>query len=162
MPVRKHTRLITECMAHLRYKKQCEYVVSEYNKCDVIGIDKDTIYELEVKTTIADLKNELKKPKHKIYDSKSRKFKPTYFYIVIPEELVEKAEVWIRENLPHAGLMSYKPSTFKRYKINTNIKVKKRAKKLNSKKFTDKQMAALIKRIVSSMLQTKIKEIKNG
>jgi hypothetical protein len=159
MTVRKHTRMITEALAHLRYKKQCEYVVSEFLNCDVLGIDKDTIYEYEIKTSLADLKNEKKKPKHGIYDSKSRKFKPTYFYILIPEELHEKAIKWVSENIPHAGVIAYKECTFKKYKINTNMKVKKRAKKLNSKKFTTNQMVSLVKRIVSSMVQTKIKEI---
>jgi len=155
----KHALVISEALCHLRYSKQCEYVVSEFMKCDALGIKGDVITEYEIKLSINDLKNELKKPKHSIYNSLSRKFKPTYFYIVIPKHLVEKAIIWVTENIPHAGVISYEPATYKGYKIRTHMLVKKRAKKLNSKKLTEKQTKSLIKRIVSSMLQTKIKEL---
>jgi hypothetical protein len=151
--------MITEALAYLRYKRQYILVVDEYKKCDVLAINGYTdIIEVEIKTSFADLKNDLKKPKHSWYGiEKSRKFKPQKFYFMIPEELFEKVEPYVKENFPYAGIMLWKPGTNKGRKFVTNIRIKKQAKDLKNKKLTNKQYIDIQKRVVSSMIIAKLK-----
>jgi hypothetical protein len=159
MAVRLHTQMMTECCAYLRYKRQYNIVVDEYKNCDVIGLnDTSDFIEVEIKTSVADLKNDKKKPKHTWYgDDKSRKFKPNKFFFLVPEELFEKVKPYVEENFPYAGIMIWNQGGTKGRKFVADIKVKKHAKMLKSKKLTDKQFKDLIKRLVSSMIISKLK-----
>jgi hypothetical protein len=47
--------------------------------------------EIEIKTSKADLNNDFKKPKHRIYETKQGPWVPHQFYFAVPEELVEYA-----------------------------------------------------------------------
>jgi hypothetical protein len=159
MAVRLHSQMITEALAYLRYKRQFELVADEYLKCDVLGLNgRDDLLEIEIKTSFADLKNDKKKPKHGYYgDDKSRKFKPSKFYFMVPEELVEKVRPYVEEHFPYAGIMAWVPGKKKGSKFLCNILIKKQAKALKNKKLTDKQYIKFQKRIVSSMIISKLK-----
>lgn len=148
-------------MAYLRYKRQFNIVVDEYKNCDVIGLnDTSDFIEVEIKTSFADLKNDKKKPKHTWYgELKSRKFKPGKFFFMVPEELFEKVKPYVDEHFPYAGIMVWKPGKNKGRKFVADVKVKKHAKDLNSKKLTDKQFKDLLKRLVSSIVISKLKLI---
>ncbi len=164
MAVRLHSQMITEALCYLRYKRQFDLVADEYLKCDVLGLNgRDDLLEIEIKTSFADLKNDKKKPKHTWYgDDKSRKFKPSKFYFMVPEELVEKVRPYVEENFPYAGIMAWVPGTTRGSKFVTNVKIKKQAKALKNKKLTDKQYIKFQKRIVSSMIISKLKVLKES
>ncbi len=112
-------------LAWLRYKRQCTYACSEvgYFSADVWGIDDNRLIEIETKISIADLRADFKKPKHKLYAKSAEEFEikssvtasmPNIFYFCIPEELVEKAEAYLvgkAEELPlvsRYGILVYK------------------------------------------------------
>lgn len=64
-------------------------------------------YEWEVKQSIADLRREAKKWKHRSGHILRPQFAdgwPNKFYIVVPKALGTKADKWITANLPYAGL----------------------------------------------------------
>ena len=76
---------------------------------------------------------------------------------MIPEELFETVKPYVEENFPYAGIMAWAPGKQKGKQFVTDIKIKKQAKTLKSKKLTDKQYIKFQKRIVSSMIISKLK-----
>ncbi len=47
--------------------------------------------EIEIKVSKADLNNDFKKPKHRIYAANSSPWTPNYFYFCVPQELLDYA-----------------------------------------------------------------------
>jgi hypothetical protein len=71
-------------------------------------------YEWEIKQSIADLRREASKYKHKngglighaLVDWQ-RENLPNYFNFVVPKDISEKAGTWIAEHMPFAGLIAF-------------------------------------------------------
>ena len=79
--------------ANYRFGKQCHLMATEcgrYN-ADFLAIINNKLIEIEIKTSKADLNNDFKKPKHRIYASGNSYWTPNEFYFAVPEELVEYA-----------------------------------------------------------------------
>ncbi len=74
------------------------------HECDVFILRRQSGYavEVEIKRTIADLKNDFKK-KHNHSDRQNR---IKEFYYAIPEELLEKAKPIIEKEAQHAGIIT--------------------------------------------------------
>lgn len=103
--------------------------------------------EIEIKTSIADLKNDLKK-KHKHHSEYIKEF-----YFCITFEMLEKAKPIIAQHYPHAGLfyIRYHPESESYYRgvlegkrpAYYTLHCIKPAKQLKAKKLEAKQILAL-------------------
>ena len=78
----------------LRFLKQCKLVATEvgfYNS-DVLGINKKSIIEIEIKNSRSDFLNDFKKRKHRTYANPNKgDWVPHFFYFYVPSGLVEFA-----------------------------------------------------------------------
>jgi len=87
----------------LRLDQRCAFIATEaggYNS-DALGINENKMIEVEVKTSLEDLKNDFKKHKHRQYFRSEKdsldftcenRWIPTHFYFAVPETLVEDAK----------------------------------------------------------------------
>jgi hypothetical protein len=94
--------LKTECLAWLRYLRGCEMVCTEVGRysADVWGLTDTRLIEIETKISIADLKADFRKDKHKLYEKfateGAAKWQvPNSFYFAVPEHLLEKAQAFL-------------------------------------------------------------------
>lgn len=91
----------------LRLDQRCAFIATEaggYN-ADAIGVNEKKMIEVEIKTSIEDLKNDFRKPKHRQYFHAPEQFSidmtsnnrwvPTHFYFAVPPELVDDAKALI-------------------------------------------------------------------
>lgn len=125
------TELTRHIKSHLllfyRYERSM-IAVQECMEMDVTICDKDfTIFtEIEIKVSSSDLKNELKKPKHK------RKQICNYYYIIVPLSLKDEAlEVASKLNTNY-GVMLFIDGIF------PTIKTIKRAKKTTASQYLER------------------------
>jgi hypothetical protein len=99
-----------------RYHMQCPFVALEadcnlgpwkdYGAADVLVINKKRqVIETEVKVTIADLKQDVKKAKHVSFSCGKRDRVTSYFYFAVPKELANKACLVCNEMYPYAGVL---------------------------------------------------------
>lgn len=58
---------------------------------DFLVVDKLKVVELEIKTSKADLNNDFKKPKHRMYAAGNSYWIPNLFYFAVPESMAEYA-----------------------------------------------------------------------
>lgn len=92
----------------LRYEKQCELMATEVGEyqADALGVMKDTIYELEIKRSLEDLRCEFTKI-HK-WDGvsiRNGRWKPHYFYFVVTPDILDGAIAMLEDNGVKAGVM---------------------------------------------------------
>ena len=104
-------------LSYWRFQRQCLIVATEFNygESDVISYSErnHTFYETEVKISIADIRREQKKMKHRrvILNSSMWDISPTYhlrarcFYFAVPEAIQEQALKVCQELFPYAGLL---------------------------------------------------------
>jgi hypothetical protein len=100
-------------MMYWRFQRQYWLVAHEYSygDADVLSASKNmgVICETEVKVSIADLKRELQKSKHRS-DAFGKRFLRTkyvdYFYFAMPLALVNKAIPICDNFFPYAGILS--------------------------------------------------------
>lgn len=82
-------------LGNLRFLKQVKYAATEAGRfnSDVLTINKNArLIEIEVKVTKSDLRNDFKKPKHRVYQQKpDHPWTPHQFYFAVPDHLVEYA-----------------------------------------------------------------------
>lgn len=128
----KSSAIKARVMQWLRYDQQYPLVAMEvqwspgfrYNLADIIAISKKgKLVEIEVKTSMGDLRGDLhKKEKHECLARtheakipmacdngvwlKSSKV-PSRFYYAVPFSIKEQAAAWIAEKVPYAGLISF-------------------------------------------------------
>lgn len=145
---------------YFRFKRRYLYIATEAGKfnSDILISDGEQIIEVEVKISISDLKNEIKKKKHKIYASPTSyysKFLPNYFIFAVPESMLEKAKKYIRET---DGLISIfeKPIGAK---SETYCKIIKKPK-LITEKFSVSLHYELLLRMGSELIRGRLKELK--
>ena len=111
--------------SYYRYIRQCPLVALEApcrledstvsGLADILVIDKKRfLTEIEVKTSLADLKRDGKKRKHRRFLAESASDDhrdylgpyPTHlFYFAVPEEIVEQALEICKEQYPYAGVL---------------------------------------------------------
>jgi len=79
--------------SYYRFGKSIKYIATECGRyySDVLLISQQYLVEIEIKVSKADLSNDFKKDKHRIYETQIGKEIPNYFYFAVPPELVEFA-----------------------------------------------------------------------
>lgn len=92
---------------YLRFKQRYIDVATECGRfnADILAHNGKEIIEVEVKTSIADLRNDMKKKKHYYYQ-KQHKATPNKFYFAIPRKLRDAA-IELTENTPY-GIIAVK------------------------------------------------------
>lgn len=103
-------------LAYWRYSRQCPLVAIEgwceleiYGElADVLAVTKDRwLIETEIKVTLADLKSDIKKEKHKWFiNGRSRLNKTHHFYFATPKDIANEAKLIINDLYPYAGLLA--------------------------------------------------------
>ena len=108
--------LHAEAMAWLRYGKKLPIVCTEVGRwnADVLGMNRTTCVEVEVKVSLADLRAEFrnKTKKHWVYshaEGTNYGDVPNYFYFCLAEGLGDKAEALIEAEAPTAGIVVHAP-----------------------------------------------------
>lgn len=97
--------------SHYRYTLGYKYVCTEYEFMDVCACNGRSLIEIECKISKADLKKEIKKPKH-LYYSGQKKSKyaiiPNKYYIAITKKMSEDEEVldFIEKLNPNYGIIT--------------------------------------------------------
>ena len=106
--------VMTALMCYFRYKRNAlvasEVDLYSYGKSDIVADTGKVTYDVEIKTTINDLKRDFKKYKHSMLDyaaGKSSYWVPNYFYFCLPVLLIDKAKVIINEQGNKFGILSY-------------------------------------------------------
>lgn len=98
---------------HLRFQKKCSVIALEayYGDFDVAGINPSGYFiEVEVKTSVGDLKKEAKKSKHKITTwSSPRHRRIAYFYLALSLTMYWKCKEYIQDNFPDYGVLTVAP-----------------------------------------------------
>ncbi|MCK5235878.1 MAG: hypothetical protein KAR06_02740 [Deltaproteobacteria bacterium] len=100
---------------HLRFHKKCGVIALEayFGDCDIVGINPSGyLIEVEVKTSVGDLKKEAKKRKHKFTTWRGTRHPRTaYFYFALPRTIYWKCLEFIRDNFPDYGVLTVSPSS---------------------------------------------------
>ena len=146
-----------------------------YGGSDVISVSEKgrVVCETEVKISIADLKKEQGKPKHRTPRQKNlfgqfsklhynefagRVFRTVfidYFYFAVPENILEKALDVCEELYPYAGLLcvhdyeNYLLNSYGNY-INPPVSSAKDPKKLTSEKLSDEELMKIARGMSNS------------
>jgi hypothetical protein len=131
--------LKAEALAWLRYVKKMPVVVTEAGNwnADILGLSEKLVIEVEVKVSKADLRNEFKnkKAKHFLYNGGTGAsytgHKPNYFYIMVPEFLVEEAIKIVVEHSPNTGVLAFHPE--RNIWVGRRTDVARRASKLHDR-----------------------------
>ena len=99
-------RIKYEGLLWLRLQKRCMFVATEvgsYN-ADIFGINEKHGFEIEIKVSMVDFKNDFKKRKHYAYDrdgsmgiSWGRRWIPNYFYFAVPTHMVEPVIAFLND-----------------------------------------------------------------
>lgn len=102
----KADRLKALLMCYWRFEKKCPMVANEACDADVMAINPSgMIIETEVKLSIADLRRDKLKFKHRRFIDLYALPECHYFYFATPPELQEKALSIISEVYPYAGYL---------------------------------------------------------
>lgn len=99
-------------MCYWRVNRKCPIVATEYEygSADVVAIDCTLDrYETEIKISIADLKRDIKKRKHRFYADGKGWHGAQRFYFAVPLEISDKAKEVVEEMYPYAGLIVVEP-----------------------------------------------------
>ncbi len=154
---REALRMKTACLSWLRFDARCYALATEigYFQCDVMGVNKRAVYEMEIKRTKPDFMNDFKKEKHLEYQ-RLHAWTPTYMYFVVPRKMVEWACDKLEEKAPLYGVMAwdYQEVQYsfagKNHYIN-NVSVIKRAKVLNTINQSERLRTGILMRMGSDI-----------
>ena len=102
--------------SYWRYVRQCPVVALEVNSnlssysgeemADVLAVDKNHfLIETEVKLTLADLRRDAKKSKHRAFHENLPRCVARYFYFAVPKEIANAAKPICDELYPYAGIL---------------------------------------------------------
>lgn len=156
--------LKTEALCYLRFNRGMDYVCTEagYWSADVIGADENTVIEIEVKVSRADLLAEFrnKKSKHAYYQQLTN-WSPNYFYFLVPIELAPEACEIVKEKFPKAGVLTYKYPTLR---PGERLKVVRNPQKLHGNKPFPKFVRSIRRRASSELcgLHIALDDLRNG
>jgi hypothetical protein len=160
--------LKAEALAWLRYTKRCQVVCTEVGiangnyLADVVGASTTAVYEVEVKISRSDFKNDKlsKSEKFHRYAHAKPGFThrvPNYFYYFIPEGIKEYVTNLMAEEdatFEEAGLIVYRPDY--NYRPGANLESIKPARKLHSEKPSRRYLYEILMRTSSELCGTKV------
>ena len=100
--------------SYWRYVKQCPVVALEVNSnlsswsgelADVLAVNKNRfLIETEIKVTLADLRRDVKKSKHRHF-RECRHYVTKYFYFAVPKDIANAAKLICADTYPYAGIL---------------------------------------------------------
>ena len=136
-----------------RYKRQCPLVAIETNlklrpwrggdRADVLVMTTGKqLVEIEVKTSIEDLKRDANKEIHGDIDKEFNKYPIHAFFFALPEEIEKEAKTIIITEFPHAGILSVGRNSKRYY---PEVKITKLPKKFNNPVLGEGQIRQLMK-----------------
>ena len=102
--------------SYWRYVRQCPVIALEVSsnlsayadeeRADVLAVDKNRfLIETEVKVTLADLKRDAKKIKHRDFREARPRSVARHFYFAVPREIANEARLICDELYPYAGVL---------------------------------------------------------
>jgi hypothetical protein len=152
--------LKAEALSWLRFIKGYHIVCTEVGRwnSDVLGLSAEDSVEIEVKVTKSDLKAEFKnkRDKHTRYfandlnrDNADTKGIPSYFYIMMPEHLIDEALPIVAVECPKAGVLKYSGDLRQYGGLNTSVV--RRATRIHSKPPTKGTVNTAIRRMSSEL-----------
>ncbi len=150
----------TKVLHYLRFKRSYPLVATEAgkkkkNNADVLASDFNEIVEVEVKISLADLKNDFLKMKHERYKNPRTHYTPNKFYFAIPANLTKNA-LDLTEGTSYGVLeVSEKPLTG--YTKESFVKVVKSATVLKEK-YCKKLEHEIILRLSSEMIRLRVEK----
>lgn len=128
---------------------------------DVLGISDTMSVEIEVKTSKADLIREFanKKMKHWYYKNckDHDEHVPNFYWVVVPEALVEEVSSVLLKESPTAGLLVYTATGFR---PGDNIRVVRKAEKLHDSHPSPRVVRTAILRAGSELCRSKLTILK--
>lgn len=103
--------------SYWRYIRQCPVIALEVNSnlssyseeemADVLAVDKNRfLIETEVKVTLADLKRDARKAKHRDFRDGRLRCVAHYFYFAVPMGMANEARLVCDDLFPYAGVLS--------------------------------------------------------
>lgn len=145
-------------LSYYRYKRQSivgtEVNLGSNGSADILAENKGYITEVEVKTSISDLKKDFtKRWKHKNYKDTQptyTKYYPHYFYFCLPDKLIDQALEYLEDKNKKYGIMSYDANSYSFTRPEEYIRVVRSAKKLhdNSNEILKEH---IVRRVVSEL-----------
>ncbi len=101
-------------MGYLRFQRMCIYCATECGdySADILGYNGKELIEVEVKVSYSDFLADFKKKKHRAYKRPRFLWVPHRFYFAVPEKIVEKCSLYIKEKKLKYGLISVKENYF--------------------------------------------------
>jgi hypothetical protein len=102
--------------SYWRYIRQCSVIALEVNSnlssysgeemADVLAVDKNRyLIETEVKISLADLRRDIEKEKHRDFSEGRPTCVARYFYFAVPQNLANVARLICDELYPYAGVL---------------------------------------------------------
>lgn len=102
--------------SYWRYVRQCPVVALEVSSnlssysggelADVLTVDKNRmLIETEVKVTLADLKRDARKAKHRSFREGLQRCITRYFYFAVPTDIANEAKLVCDDLFPYAGIL---------------------------------------------------------
>ncbi|NRA76850.1 MAG: hypothetical protein HRU18_01470 [Pseudoalteromonas sp.] len=153
------SKYIKACLsAYFRFKRQTSCIATEVGQfnADFLAVGRGGFLEIEIKVSKADLNNDFKKPKHKIYETqKHHAWCPQQFYFAIPEELVDYAIAKCADK-PYGILAIRKCNRTSNRSWMDRVRVVKRAKKLHNNPIQEKVKYIIYSRLASEMTNLRI------
>ena len=142
----------------LRFTNRCFALATECGEwnSDVLGLNKRSSYEIEIKRSRSDFNNDFKKEKHEAY-AKHGRWTPTYFYFLVPPHMEDWAIKKVGKVGPRYGVMVHEYAEFrspygdKKVHHYNRLRVSKRAKTLNNRKVCSSMMMGIMMRMGSEM-----------
>lgn len=133
--------------SYWRYVRQCPVIAlevsanlssySDEERADVLAINKNRfLIETEVKVTLADLKRDAKKSKHR--DFQEKRCVARYFYFAVPRDIANDAKLTCDDLYPYAGVLG--TNGLDEY----GVEIYRNAKPLSGKKLTYPQVLRII------------------
>ena len=138
-------------LSYMRYDRQCPVVALEASNMDVAAVTKARrLVEIEVKTSISDLRADKRKRKHRFWskDAYIPRFRyipedsVSRFYFAVTYDLKDKAVKVCEELYPYAGLLAVKVRSNWPYYFTWEAR---KAKVLSAKRLPLQELIELVK-----------------
>jgi len=135
---------------HFRYELQYHFVALEgncqlqsyndYGQADVLAITPDRyLIEVEVKTSLADFRKDIKKPKHRAFRDGDDRYPTKYFHFAVPRELANQASLLCDNLFPYAGVLGTDGHDW------ADVTSYRRARQLAGQRLTFKQILHMVR-----------------
>ncbi len=135
--------------SYWRYVRQCPVIALEVSSnlssysgdemADVLAVDKNRyLIETEVKITLADLRRDAKKSKHRGFQDNGLRCVARYFYFAVPKEIANGTKLVCDDLYPYAGVLG--TNGLDEY----GVEVYRQAKFLPGKRLTYPQVLRII------------------